>query len=181
MSKTKSPIDRIKPGSGVKLLKRVSRNIEKVIITILIIMMIGILILATVELGKSLYNTVVLNGFVIGLDSITNLFGGFLLVLIGIELLDTIKVYLKDNVIHVEVVLLVAIIALARKIVILDMNLLSEGKLFAIAALIISLAASYFLIKKAGLMTLWLDKECDDPDAENNEPPAAMRPPSIKI
>lgn len=178
MSKRKSPLSKMQPGSGVKVLKRVSRNIEKVIITALIIMMIGILILATIELGKSLYTTIVANGFVIGLDEITNLFGGFLLVLIGIELLDTIKVYLKDNVIHVEVVLLVALIALARKIVIIEMETLTEGKLFGIAALIIALAGAYFLIKKAGLMTLWVDREFDD--NADDDIPTAMRPPKIK-
>lgn len=49
----------------------------------------------------------------IGLDELMDLFGVFLLVLIGIELLDTIKVYLKENVVNVEVVVLVAIIAVS--------------------------------------------------------------------
>ena len=44
--------------------------------------------------------------------------GFFLLVLIGIELLETIKAYLLTNVIHVEIVLEVALIAIARKVII---------------------------------------------------------------
>ena len=46
--------------------------------------------------------------------------GGFLLVLIGIELLDTIKAYFRENTIHVEIVILLAIIAIARKVILLD-------------------------------------------------------------
>ena len=46
--------------------------------------------------------------------------GGFLLVLIGVELLDTIKAYFRENAIHVEIVVLLAIIAIARKVILLD-------------------------------------------------------------
>ena len=46
--------------------------------------------------------------------------GGFLLVLIGVELLDTIKAYFLENAIHVEIVVLLAIIAIARKVILLD-------------------------------------------------------------
>ncbi|MCK7532656.1 MAG: phosphate-starvation-inducible PsiE family protein [Marinilabiliales bacterium] len=46
--------------------------------------------------------------------------GAFLLVLIGVELLDTIKAYFKENSIHVEIVVLLAVIAVARKVILLD-------------------------------------------------------------
>lgn len=165
MAKTNLPFNEIRPGNGVRILKRISRNIEKVIITALIIMMIGILILATIELGRTLYYSVVSSGMRVGLDGITKLFGGFLLVLIGIELLDTIKVYLKDNVIHVEVVLLVAIIALARKIVIYDIELFTGEKIIGLGVLIVSLAGAYYLIKKAGLLTFSVDRDKDEKDS----------------
>jgi uncharacterized membrane protein (DUF373 family) len=94
-----------------------------------------------------------------------DLFGIFLLVLIGIELLDTIKVYLKESVVHVEVVVLVAIIALARKVVVLKIEELSGELTIGIGVLIISLALAYYLIKKAGLMICNL-KSDEDIDAE---------------
>ncbi len=81
-----------------------------------------------------------------------DLFGTFLLVLIGIELLDTVKVYLKEKVVHVEVVVLVAIIALARKVVVMKIEEYSGDQLLGIAALILGLAVGYYLIKKAGLL-----------------------------
>jgi uncharacterized membrane protein (DUF373 family) len=134
-------------------LKKISRLIEKGIIYALIIMMAGILVLATFELGYYLFNTLRSSGFLlIDLDQLMDLFGVFLLVLIGIELLDTIKIYLRENVVHVEVVVLVAIIAVARKVVVLKIEELEGMQVLGIAALVLSLSVSYYLIKKSGLL-----------------------------
>ena len=46
----------------------------------------------------------------------------FLLVLIGVELLETVKMYLAKKTVHVEVVFTVAMIAIARKVIILDVK-----------------------------------------------------------
>ena len=47
-----------------------------------------------------------------------------LLVLIGVERLETLKAYVKKDVIHVRVVLEVALIAMARKVIIEEPNTL---------------------------------------------------------
>ena len=98
----------------------------------------------------------------IGLDELMELFGVLLLVLIGIELLNTIKIYLRCNKVHVELVVLVAIIAIARKVIVLKVEELSADVIIAISVLIASLAASYFLIRKAGLLSF----DCNDNDKE---------------
>lgn len=141
------------------LVKRFTRLVEKIVISILILMMTIILLYATWKLAQYLYNAIFIQGNNFTLDNIMDLFGGFLLVLIGIELLDTIKVYLKSNVIHVEVVVLVAIIALARKIIILKVEDYSGTVIIGIGVLILALTGSYFLIRKAGLMTIMMDND----------------------
>ncbi|MGM0621163.1 MAG: phosphate-starvation-inducible PsiE family protein [Bacteroidota bacterium] len=134
-------------------MKKITRLIEKSIIHILIGMMSIILILATIELGYYLVRNIVFSEYLlVDLDDLMDLFGVFLLVLIGIELLDTIKVYLKQNQVHVEVIVLVAIIALARKIVVLKIEEMSGEVIIGIGVLIVALAIAYYLIKKAGLM-----------------------------
>ena len=70
------------------------------------------------------------------------------MVLIGLELLETIKAYLDHNMIHVEVVFLVAMIAVARKIIILDYKEYTPQVLLGISALVISLSIGLFLYKK---------------------------------
>lgn len=133
-------------------LKKITRWIEKFIIHALIVMMAGVLILATIELGYYLLKTIFeTRSLLVNLNNLLDLFGIFLLVLIGIELLDTIKVYFKENVVHVEVVVLVAIIAIARKVVILKAEELPGITLLGIAAIILALSISYYLIRKAGL------------------------------
>lgn len=150
-------------------MKKITRLIEKWIIHILITMMSVILILATIELGYYLVRNIIFSEFLlIDLDDLMDLFGVFLLVLIGIELLDTIKVYLKQNQVHVEVIVLVAIIALARKIVVLKIEEMSGEVIIGIGVLIVALAIAYYLIKKAGLMicNFETDEEEDKKPAE---------------
>jgi uncharacterized membrane protein (DUF373 family) len=158
----------------INFLKKFTQTVEKVIVISLIFMMSAVLLLATVELGNHVVQTIrCSDAWLISLSGLTSLFGVFLLVLIGVELLDTIKVYLKQNVVHVEVVVLVAIIALARKIVILEVEQLTGELLIGMGVMIVALAVAYYLIKKTGLLTvkmkddLW--KEIMDEIEDDNE------------
>lgn len=144
-------------------MKKAGKIIQIGIIYTLIVLMSGVLILATVELGYYLVKTIIESDFVlIDLDQLMDLFGVFMLVLIGIELLDTIKVYLKENVVHVEVVVLVAIIAVARKVVVLKIEAIDGMTVIGIACIIVALAVAYYLIKKAGLMACSMDEKVSD-------------------
>lgn len=149
-------------------MNKLARKVEKIIIYSLIIMMAGILILATVELGYYLIRTILSSEYLlIDLDELMDLFGVFMLVLIGIELLDTIKVYLRSNIVHVEVVVLVAIIALARKVIALKTESIDGDKIIGIGILIVALGLTYYLIKRAGLMACKMDDdEVKDPAKE---------------
>ncbi|MDY6801603.1 MAG: phosphate-starvation-inducible PsiE family protein [Bacteroidota bacterium] len=145
-------------------MNKLARKVEKIIIYSLIIMMAGILILATVELGYYLIRTIISSDYLlIDLNDLMDLFGVFMLVLIGIELLDTIKVYLHSNIVHVEVVVLVAIIALSRKVIALKAENMSGDKIIGIALLIVALGLTYYLIKRAGLMACKMDDDKTDP------------------
>ncbi len=71
-----------------------------------------------------------------------------MLVIIGIELLESItKTYLKEGVDHVKVVLAVAMIAIARKVIILDVKEVSSLTMLGIAAIILALSVGYFMSK----------------------------------
>jgi len=152
-------------------MKKAGRIIQTGIIYTLIVLMSGVLILATIELGYYLIKSVIESNFaLIDLDQLMDLFGVFMLVLIGIELLDTIKVYLKENVVHVEVVVLVAIIAIARKVVVLKIEAMEGTTVIGLAFIIVALAVAYYLIKKAGLMVFSMDeKEVRKTDEESKE------------
>lgn len=145
-------------------MKKAGRLIQKAIIYSLIVLMTAVLILAAVELGYYIFKYVMASDYaIIDLEHLMELFGVFMLVLIGIELLDTIKVYLKENVMHVEVVVMVAMIAVARKVVALKIEDIDGMKIVGMALVIVALAVAYYLIKKSGLMV------CSFGDNEKDE------------
>ncbi len=61
-----------------------------------------------------------------------------------LELLETLRTYMKQDVIHVRVVLEVALIAMARKVIILEPNTVPGLTLFGIAAVILALGIAFY-------------------------------------
>lgn len=137
-------------------LNTVVKTVERYIIKTLIGLMTLLLVIATIQLGYMVVKSILESDvFILDLDVLMDLFGVFLLVLIGIELLDTIKVYFKKHDIHVEVVMLVALIAIARKVILMDFEKHSGLEVLGIAAIVIALALGYYFIKKAGGCGFW--------------------------
>ncbi len=125
------------------------RKFEKIMYITLIILLGGVVVFSIAELVWLLYE-VLFKTTIYRLDhyELLNIFGFFLLVVIGIELLDTLKAYLRENVIHVEIVILVAVIAIARKVIILDPEFSDGVYMAGMGVIIVSLGIAYYLIKK---------------------------------
>jgi uncharacterized membrane protein (DUF373 family) len=122
---------------------------EEVITRVLLVMMAGVVLLATVELGWILGKDVLTPPlFLLEIEELLELFGQFLLVLIGIELLHTVKVYIESREIHLEAMLAVALIAVARKIIVLEPKELPEGTLLGVAAMVLALTFGYYLVRR---------------------------------
>jgi len=73
-------------------------------------------------------------------------FAAFLAVLIAIEIYQNIILYLRTDVIPLKLVIATALMAIARKVIILDFKDLSAMYVFAIAAVVLSLGITYYLI-----------------------------------
>lgn len=128
------------------------RNFEKLIAVVLIIMMSVVILFATIDLGWIIIKDIISPPiFLLDINELLEVFGLFLLVLIGIELVETIKAYLSERVIRVEVVIIVALIAISRKVIILDVKELSSLTLIGIATIILALSAGYYLLKKRSI------------------------------
>jgi uncharacterized membrane protein (DUF373 family) len=124
-------------------------KVEKVIVSSLLVMMVLVVFLSTVELGWIIIKDIITPPlFLLDINELLDIFGMFLLVLIGVELLETVKMYLSEKKVHVEVVFTVAMIAIARKVIILDVKELSSLTLIGIGAIIIALSSGYYLIKR---------------------------------
>src|SRR6478752_5082118 len=71
-------------------------------------------------------------------------FTGILMILIGLELIKTVVMYLDRQVIHVEVVLTVALIAVARHVIDMDLNTAEPLNLVGTGVVVIALSLGYF-------------------------------------
>jgi len=125
------------------------KRFERAVILILIAMMSLVILLAVVELGWLLIQDIITPPlFLLEIDELLDIFSFFLLILIGVELLETMKAYLSEHVVHVEIVLEVALIAVARKVIALDLNDYPSLTIVAIGVLILSLALAFYLEKR---------------------------------
>lgn len=122
----------------------------RVVVLALVAMMAVIILLSTVELGWIIIQDIITPPYVLpGITELLDVFGFFLLILIGIELLETIRAYLVEHIIHVEIVLEVALIAVARKVIILDVKEYPSLTILAIGALILALSVAFLLERRA--------------------------------
>lgn len=128
---------------------------EKLIYAVLMIMLMAVLLAAVLDLTWVLFTSLSdVTPWLMESHEMISVLGGFLLVLIGVELLDTIKAYFYENAIHVEIVVLLAIIAIARKVILLDPAAMSGTdfgiQMVGIGVIVVGLSACYYLIKRAG-------------------------------
>jgi len=79
-----------------------------------------------------------------------NAFGGVLVVVLGLELIETLKVYFHEHQVRVEVIMIVGLIAVGRHVIQVDYDHVETLQLVGLGALIVSLSLGYFLIGKSG-------------------------------
>mgnify|MGYP000732580616 CR=1 FL=1 len=82
------------------------------------------------------------------INDLLETFGAFLAVLIAIEIFINIRLYLGTNVVPVKLVVATALMAISRKVIILDLDKLSPEYLVGIAAIVLGLGISYWLITR---------------------------------
>lgn len=76
-------------------------------------------------------------------------FGAFMAVLIAIEIFVNIVSYLREDVIHVRIVLATALMAIARKVIVLDYSTISSQYVYATAAVVAAVALAYWLVVRS--------------------------------
>jgi uncharacterized membrane protein (DUF373 family) len=81
-------------------------------------------------------------------QAVQALFAGVLLVVLGLELMDTLRNYFIEHRLRVEFLISVALIAVARHVIQLDYEHESPWLVIAIAVLIFALAVSYVAVRK---------------------------------
>ena len=126
-------------------------QVEKVVVLGLLGLMLIVVVAAAIELIFVVIDAMMEppRFLLLDINELLRIFGFFLLVLIGLELLASIRMYIQDETIHVELVMVVALIAVSRKIIVLDYEKADAITVLGIAALVIALSAGYYLMKRS--------------------------------
>lgn len=131
-------------------MEKITKTFEQIVVVGLLAMMMFAVLASTVELAFVLVGELLKPPLMrLNVEEMLQVFGFFLMVLIGLELLETIKAYLKEDRVHAEVVFLVAIVAVSRKVIILEYEKATIELLLGMSALIVSLGLGYFLVRRA--------------------------------
>ena len=124
-------------------------KMEQYIATALLVLMGIVLLAAVAELAYEIVTGLIQPpGFFLDVTELIDTFGLFLMVLIGLELMATMHMYLSDHTIHAEMMLLVALPAVTRKVVILVTVKTGPLLVFGLGFLIFALSGSFYLIRK---------------------------------
>ena len=82
------------------------------------------------------------------ISDILSTFGAFMAVMIAIEIFENLTIYLRQNVIEVELVMATGLMAIARKVIVLDYKELSPEYVWATAGVVPAMSVGYWLVKK---------------------------------
>jgi uncharacterized membrane protein (DUF373 family) len=135
---------------------------ERAITVTLLILLVIVVLNGTVQMAFEIFRRIwhIASGNPLGLESareflkefamLREVFGAFLLILIGVELMRTVVIYLEEHELHVEVVFTVAMIAIARHAIDVDVAHASPMLLIAMGVVILALTAAYYLYRRAG-------------------------------
>lgn len=86
----------------------------------------------------------------LNINDILATFGAFMAVLIAIEIFINIILYLRDDAIHVKLVMATALMAIARKVIIFDFDKVPPSYVYATGAVILALSIGYWLVTRQG-------------------------------
>ena len=142
---------------GLWLSERVTHVFERGVLSAVQLLLMVLIALAVIDLAWLLWRGA--TTMLMAIDSVSELqkalqrgFAGALLVLIGLELLETLRAYVHDHHVRLEVVLVVAVIALGRHIIQLDLEHLDGLSLLGIAVLMVALTGGYVLVRRLGAL-----------------------------
>ena len=122
-------------------------NIIRLAVRILAVLMTLLILWGVADVVWVAYQRLISPPFMlVTISDILQIFGAFMAVMIAIEIYENLMVYLKDELINVEIVLATALMAVARKVIVLDYEKTSYPYVWSTAGLVLALGIAYWLI-----------------------------------
>lgn len=129
---------------------RLSKKLEIIIhwsVRTLSILMVFVIVMGVLDVAWTLYQRLITPPlYILTINDMLATFGAFMAVLIAIEIFINITIYLRDNVIHVKIVMATALMAIARKVIIIDLEQIDVLYVFAIGCVVLAMSIGYWLI-----------------------------------
>jgi uncharacterized membrane protein (DUF373 family) len=138
---------------------RFSDRAELQLIKLLGLVLIVVMVVASLQLVTALLVGLLLPGPAWVGERLTGLLGDLLNLLIGLEVLQNITSYLRKRVVQIELVLVTAMTALARKVIVLPGGAESKPQLLiGLGVAVLCLALAYWLVRQPGMPRLSRDR-----------------------
>jgi uncharacterized membrane protein (DUF373 family) len=122
---------------------------DRVINNVLMLLMGIVVVMGIIELVYEVVTEIRDVSFLHGIEKMPEVLSLFLWVLIALELLDSVRTYAREHHFHVETVVSVAVIAVARKVIVLDLHSLESFTVLALAAVVAAVCGGYYLVRKS--------------------------------
>ncbi len=120
-------------------------------IKFLAILMIVVIVASVLDVVYIIYDKIILSNplGVLHVEGILTVLGAFIAVLIAIEIFNNIIVYVKSETIQAKLVLSTALIAISRKVIILDYKTTPTEYIYATAAMVLATAIAYWVVRNS--------------------------------
>ncbi|NEU77299.1 hypothetical protein PI95_033665 [Hassallia byssoidea VB512170] len=122
-------------------------SIEVIVSKVLSVAMVLVILVAIFDLGVLLIKELFTTAYGEINRTLFKIFGLFLNILIALEILENITAYLRKHVVQVELVIVTSLIAVSRKIIILDLEKTDGVEVIGLAIAIFALSISYWIIR----------------------------------
>lgn len=123
----------------------------RVCVKMLAILMVVVIFLGVIDVCYHLYDALKEPPIAhLTVSEIFEIFGAFMVVLIAIEIFINIRLYLGSNTLPIRLVIATALMAIARKVIVLDITQVEASYVFAIGAVTLALGITYWLVDGGG-------------------------------
>lgn len=143
-NRAKRLIDQFKNETFLLRLHQFEGSISKVLSVGMVVVILAIVFDLAVVLVQAIFTTA--PGTFLG-QTVIDIFGLFLTVLIALEILENITAYIQKHVVQVELVIATALTAVGRKFIILDLTKVSGTTVIGLAIAIFALSTSYWIVR----------------------------------
>lgn len=122
-------------------------NVVRISVKVLAVLMTLVIIWGIFDVVWVLYQRMTTPPlFLLNINDILATFGAFMAVLIAIEIFANIVIYLESEMIHLKLVISTALMAAARKVIVLDFSVNDYQEVLALGAVILALSLGYGLV-----------------------------------